>query len=197
MPRRLVGAMSQDAGAHRQGRPRRAGIEMGTPSRTDRAAGAILAFEGLFLLAPAAGAVAQALPGLGSGGKPGFIALSDFVSGLVLGGVGLLTLFLAVWLWRRGRGARVFAATWVVVAGLFSWIMLWRPGNVLWAIWIMIFEPDAWSVRWPYFSWNVYLGRLDDVFFWLSGIVAVGALLVACLLLAGWITARADGARSG
>lgn len=130
-------------------------------------------------------------------GKPGFMAFSDFVNGLVLGGVGLLTLFLAVWLWRRGRGARVFAATWVVVAGLFSWIMLWRPGNVLWAIWIMIFEPDAWSVRWPYFSWNAYLGRLDDVFFWLSGIVAVGALLVACLLLAGWITARAEGARSG
>jgi hypothetical protein len=192
-----MGARSQDAGARRQERPTKAEIEMGTRSRTDRAAGAILAFEGLFLLAPAAGAVARALPGLGSGGKPGFMAFSDFVNGLVLAGVGLLTLFLAVWLWRRGPGARVFAATWVVVAGLYAWGMLWRGGNVLWAIWIMIVEPDTWGVRWPYFSWNVYLGRLDDVFFWLPGIVAVGALLVACLLLAGWITARAQGARSG
>jgi hypothetical protein len=170
---------------------------MGTRSKTDRAAGAILAFEGLLLLVVAAGPVAQALPDLGSGGRPSFMTLSYFVDGFVVGGAGLLTILLAVRLWRRGPGARIFAATWVVIAGLYSWITLSRGGNVLWAIRIMIFEPDAWLVRWPYFRWNVFGPRLDDVVFWLPGIVAVGALLVACLLLAGWITARAQGARSG
>jgi hypothetical protein len=37
---------------------------MGTRSRTDRAAGAIIAFEGLFLLVLAAGTLARALPDL-------------------------------------------------------------------------------------------------------------------------------------
>ena len=64
------------AGAGRSGAPPESGHRDGNSQEiTDRAAGAILAFEGLFLLVPAAGAVAEALPGLGSRGtrwKRGF-----------------------------------------------------------------------------------------------------------------------------
>jgi hypothetical protein len=41
-----------------------------------------------------------------------------------------------------------------------------------------------------------YYGYLDNATFWIPGIVAVGALLVACLLLAGWTAGRARVTRS-
>lgn len=41
-----------------------------------------------------------------------------------------------------------------------------------------------------------YFGRLDDVTFGLPGIVAVGAILVFALLLAGWIKDLASRSRS-
>ena len=41
-----------------------------------------------------------------------------------------------------------------------------------------------------------YYGYLDNVLFWIPGIVALCALLVTCLLLAGWIAGRARVARS-
>lgn len=185
---------------------------MGTRRRTDRAAGAILAFEGLFLLVLAAGAVTRALPDLASGDPilVGEIGIFWFLGGIAIGVAGLVTLFVALLLWRGRAGARVLAAAWVALAGLYSATMLTGFGNVLWAVRIIVFEPDAWLVRWPRLYWNPFLGtdvsgtpvesfpygRLDDVAFWFPGIVAVGALLVACLLLAGWIAGRARGAGS-
>ena len=185
---------------------------MGTRSRTDRAAGAIIAFEGLFLLVLAAGTLARALPDLGSADPhvAGDAGMAVFIGGFPIGVAGLLTLFLALRLWRERPGAKVFAAALAAVAGLYSATMLTGFGNVLWAVRIIVFEPAAWLVRWPYLYWNPFLGtnvsgtpvesypygRLDDVAFWFPGIVAVGALLVACFLLAGWIAGRARGARS-
>ena len=185
---------------------------MGTRSRTDRAAGAIIAFEGLFLLVLAAGTLARALPDLGSADPhlAGDAGMALLIGGFPIGVAGLLTLFLALRLWRRRPGATVFAEAWVAVAGLFSLAMITGFENAMWAVRAIVLEPARLLVRWPYLYWNPFLGsdvsgapvegypsaRLDDPFFWFPAIVAVGALLVACLLLAGSIASRARVARS-
>ena len=188
-------------------------IGTGTGSRTDRAAGAVLALEGLFLLVLGPATVAQALPlWLSTDPIVSFeIGLPRVLSGLALTLFGLLTLVLAWRLWRGGPAARVVATGLVALAGLYAGTALSGFGNVLWAMRSLVADPDRLLLRWPYLYWDPFLGsnvsgtpvenfpsgRLDDIAFWFPGLVALGALLVAAMLLAGWIGRRARGAQSG
>jgi hypothetical protein len=192
---------------------------MEADSRSNRAAGAILATVGVLVLGLVAVAVPDVLPDLGANDEH---LAGDALMAVVFGYVplmvaGLLTLLSAWLLWRGRPGARVFASALVSVAGLFSWIMLTGFGNILWAVRIIVFEPDALLVRWPYLYYDPFVGSpgpggfpvlgtpveqlpsasLDNLGFWFPGIVAIGALAVAGLLLASGIATRARGARSG
>ena len=186
-------------------------------SRFDRAAAAILAVVGVSVLGWVAVAVVDAMPAIASDNPR---QRDGALFGLILLGIpvlvgGLLTLFFAWRLWHGHPRARALALVWVVAAGLASWTTS-GFGTVLWAVRIMVLYPDAWSVSWPYIYYNPLFEspapggfpvvgtpadqlpsvRLDNVYFWLPGIVAVGALAVAGLLVARWIASRARRARS-
>jgi hypothetical protein len=184
-----------------------------SPARgLNRAAAAILAVVGVAVVAWVAVAVVDALPAIASDNPR---QRDGALFGLILIGIpvlvgGLLTLLFARRLWYGHRRARTLALVWVVAAGLVSWITS-GFGTILWAVRIMILFPGAWSVDWPYLYYNPFLEspapggvpvvgtpadqlpsvRLDNVYFWLPGIIAVGALAVAGLLMASWIARRA------
>jgi hypothetical protein len=91
------------------------------------------------------------------------------------------------------------------VAGFVAWAVITGFGNGLWAVRVAVTEPGSWLIRWPHLYWDPFLSsgesgtpiesmpsaQLDDLAFWIPGVVGLGAFLVACLLVAGWI-ARAE-----
>jgi hypothetical protein len=194
-------------------KPREATMEART--RFDRAAAAILAVVGVFAVGRIAMAAVDALPAITSDNPH---QRDDALFGLLLIGIpiavgGLLTLLLAWRLWHAQPSARGLALVWVVVAGLAS-AVTFSFGTILWAVRVMVLYPNAVSVGWPYLYYNPFyespapygspvIGgdqlavRLDTVDFWLPGIVVVGVLAVAGLLVASWITGRARRARIG
>ena len=176
---------------------------MKTRRRWDRAAGAVLAITGVFLLVFTVVGLAPAVSDLGS--TQGHLAdeavLNLAIFGPMLAVVILATLGCAWLLWRGWRGARALVLVWIVGAGLFAAQALVGFGNVLWAVRAVVLEPGRLLVRWPHLYWDPFLGsdvsgtptedlpygRLDDITFWLPGVIAMAAIVVAVLLLAGWV----------
>lgn len=186
-------------------------------SRFDRAAAAILAVVGGSVLGWVAIAVVDAFPAIASDNPR---QRDGALFGLILIGIpvavgGLLTLLFARLLWRGHPRARALALVWVAAAGLASWITS-SFGTILWAVRIMVLYPDALSVRWPYLYYNPFYespppggspvvgtpidqlpsAHLDSAYFWVPGIVAVGVLAVAGLMLASRIASMTRRARS-
>ncbi len=175
-------------------------------SRFERAAAAILAVVGVSVVGWIAIAVVEQLPAIASDNPR---QRDGALFGLIFLGIpvvvgGLLTLLVAWLLWRGHTRARALALVWIATAGLASWILTSSFGTVLWAVRTMVLHPDALSVRWPYLYYDPtyespspdgfpVVGRpidqlpfasLDSVNFWVPGIVALGVLAVAGLLLA-------------
>jgi hypothetical protein len=177
---------------------------MGTRRRTDRAAAVVLALGGVALLASAALTFAQVLPAiLGAEGEhmAGDATLWVMLVSLPMTVGGLIALLGAGLLWRGSSGGVTLALLWVAVSGLACAITFIATGNILSAVRMILVESGGWSVSWPELeiypaSGGTWYSALDDVTFWIPGIVAVGAFLVASFLLAGWIAGRARGARS-
>jgi hypothetical protein len=95
---------------------------MKTRRRWDRAAGAVLAITGVFLLVFTVVGLAPAVSDLGS--TQGHLAdeavLNLAIFGPMLAVVVLSTLGCAWLLWRGWRGARALALVWIEGAGLFA-----------------------------------------------------------------------------
>jgi hypothetical protein len=136
-------------------------------SRTDRAAAVILAIVGVALLSSAAATFVLELPAiLGAEGeyRAGNAKFSVLLTSLPMAVGALIVLASARKLWRSSPRGRALALAFVLFAG---------PGCALGAA----------------VYGNILLAAKGT--FWIPVIVAVGALLVACLLLAGWIASRA------
>ena len=181
---------------------------MGTRRRTDRAAAAVLALGGVALLATAALTFAQGLPAiLGAEGEhmAGDATLWVMLVGLPMTIAGLLTLLSAFMLWRSSPLGETVALVWVALAGLVCVALTASSGNILYAARVVLLESGTWSLEGPmlgvrsasFTEGGTYYGYLDDVTFWIPGIVAVGAIVVASCLLAGRIAGGAREARSG
>jgi len=178
-------------------------------NRWHRAAGVVLAATGVFLLACTVVGLAPAVADLGAGDAhlAGDASMTLMIAGPMLAVVVLFTLWCAWLLWGGWRGASALALVWIAAAGFYAGSALTGFGNVLWAVRTVVIEPDRLLVRWPYLYWDPFLGsnvigtpmeslpygRLDDVAFWLPGVIAVVAIAVAVLLLAGWIGGRPAG----
>ena len=177
---------------------------MGTRSRTDRAAAVILVIVGVALLSSAAVTFVHALPAiLGAEGEhmAGDATLWVLLIGLPMTVGGLIVLLSARKLWRSSPLGRALALAFVVFAGLACSLSAAGYGNILSAARGVLLESGSLSLSWPMLGVTgvdgaTYYGYLDDATFWIPGIVALCALLVTCLLLAGWIAGRAQGARS-
>jgi hypothetical protein len=177
---------------------------MGTRSRTDRAAAIVLALGGVALLSSAALTFARALPAvLGAEGEymAALATAGVMLIGLPMTVGGLIALLGARLLWRGSSGGVALALLWVAVMGWACAITFIATGNILSAVRMILVESGGWSLSWPGLqiypaSGGMWYSGLDDVTFWIPGIVAVGALLVFALLLAGWIKDLARGARS-
>jgi len=184
-----------------------------TRRRWDRAAGAALAVTGVILLVFTVVGLAPAVSNLGAWDEhlAGDATMTLMIAGPMLAVVVLSTLGCAWLLWRGWRGARSLALVWIVAAGLFAAQALAGFGNVLWAVRAVVLEPDRLLIRWPYLYWNPFLGsdvsgtpteslpfgRLDDITFWLPGVIALAAIAVAVLLLAGWVAKSPETKVSG
>jgi hypothetical protein len=121
----------------------------------NRAAAAILAAVGVAVVAWVAVAVVDALPAIASDNPR---QRDGALFGLILIGIpvlvgGLLTLLVARRLWLGHPRARTAALVWLIAAGLVSW-MSSGFGTILWAVQIMIRDPDALSVNWPYLYYD-------------------------------------------
>ena len=182
-------------------------IAMGTRRRTDRAAAAVLALGEVALLATAALTFAQGLPAiLGAEGEhmAGDATLWVMLVGLPMTIAGLLTLLSALMLWRCSPLGETVALVWVALAGLVCVALTASSGNILYAARVVLLESGTWSLEGPMLGVQsasstegaTYYGYLDDVTFWIPGIVAVGVILVASFLLAGRIAGGAREARS-
>ncbi len=179
-------------------------------SRTDRAAGVILAIEGSVFLAASA-AVATTIGPFLDATEPAAQAQVPMI--LILNvlpaGIGGVLALLAAWrLWRARPGARSFAWGWAVIWGLVSAAMMTSYGSLAWVLQVLVFERDRARFDWPWFRHdpagllaagtplaNLPGTRLDSIYLWFPAVVAIGAALVAGLLLAGWIARRTRGAR--
>jgi len=191
-----------------QEHPTGAGIAMGTRRRLDRAAAVVLAVAGVALLATSLVAFAQALPAMrGTEGEhmAGDATLWVMVIAVPMTVGGLATLLAASMLWRGSPMAGTVALAWVALAGLVCVFLTTSPGNILYAARVVLLESGTWSLEGPmlgvqsasFTEGATYYGHLDKVTFWIPWIVAVGAILVACLVLAGWVADVVRGARSG
>ena len=180
---------------------------METRSRTDRAAAVILVIVGVALLLSAAATFVHALPailGAEGGYMAGMATLWVLTISLPMTVGGLIVLPSARKLWRSSPLGGTLALAFVVFAGLVCVFLTTSPGNILHSARVVLLESGTWSLSWPllgvqsasFTEGATYYGYLDNVTFWIPGIVAVGALLVTCLLLAGWIAGRARVARS-
>ena len=138
------------------------GDEMKTRNSMHRAAGVVLAVTGGFLLVFTAVGLAPAVSDLGAGDShlAGDATITLMIAGPVLAAVVLSTLCCAWLLWRGSRGATVLALVWVVTAGLFA------RGTL---------------------SADIGYGPVDPWTFWLARVLAIAAIAVTVLLLAGWI----------
>ena len=131
----------------------------------------------------------------------GDASMALMIFGPVFVVVALFTLACAWSLWRGMRGAAALGAIWVAAAGLYVMSALSGYGNALWMIQVAVLDSARLSVRWPYVYSDPYpdaneigtppasfpSARLDDLLFWLPAVVVIGAIVVAVLLLAGWI----------
>jgi hypothetical protein len=177
---------------------------MATRSRTDRAAAVILGIVGVALLSSAAVTFAPTLPAiLGAEGEhmAGDAKFWLLLTSLPMTVGALIVLPSARKLWRSSPLGRALALAFVVFAGVVCVFLTTSPGNILYAAKGILLESGSWSLRWPMLGvagvdGATYYGYLDNVLFWIPGIVALGALLVTCILLAGWIAGRARVARS-
>ncbi len=177
---------------------------MATRSRTDRAAAVILVIVGVALLSSATATFVHALPAiLGAEGEymAGMATLWVPTISLPMTVGGLIVLLSARKLWRGSPLGGTLALAFVVFAGLVCVFLTTSPGNILSAAKGILLESGSWSLSWPMLGVTgvdgaTYYGYLDNVTFWIPGIVALCALLVTCLLLAGWIAGRARVARS-
>jgi hypothetical protein len=177
---------------------------MGTRSRTDRAAAFILVIVGVALLLSAAATFVRAVPAiLGAEGEymAGMATLWVLTISLPMTVGGLIVLLSARKLWRSTSLGGALALAFVVFAGLVCVFLTTSPGNILSAAKGILLESGSWSLSWPMLGVTgvdgaTYYGYLDNVTFWIPGIVALCALLVTCLLLAGWIAGRRQVARS-
>ena len=178
---------------------------MATRRRTDRAAAVVLATIGLALLVFVAIAVAGALPRMrGDEGEhaAGETLLAVVLPPVVLGG--LLTLLIARRLWWGRPMGRAFAGAWTAVVGFACVPMAAANGSALHAARVVMFEAGMVSFRWPVlgvqpasFEDGPYYYLVDEISFWTPAIMAVGALLVAGLLLAGRFAERGRDVRHG
>ena len=185
------------------------GIAMGTRRRMDRAAAVVLAVTGVVVLVFVAVVSVATLAYAASPRMPGdegehavgetVLAVVFFLSPVVVGG--LIALLAARMLWRDRRMGRPVAVVWVAVVGLACVLLAMVSGNVLHAARVVVFEAGMTSFRWPVlgvqpanFTDGPYYYHLDDFVFWMPGIGVVVALLLACLLLAGWVAERRQGA---
>jgi hypothetical protein len=127
---------------------------MKTHRRWDRAAGAVLAATGAFLLVFTVVGLAPAVSNLRSGDVhlAGDATMTLMIAGPMLTAVVLATLGCAWMLWRGWRGATAIALVWIVGAGLFAAQDLGGGGNT-----------------------------------WLARAIAVAAIAVAVLPVAGWV----------
>ncbi len=172
-------------------------------NRPERAAGAVLAVAGVSLLFFTVVGLAPHVPDLGSANTSlaGAATMTLLIAGPMLAIVVLFTLACARMLWCGRRGAVTLTLVWIVAGGLFAAQALAGFGNVLWAIRAAVLEPARLLVRWPYLYWDPFLGsdvsgtptealpfgRIDDISFWLPGVIAVAAIGVALLLAMGWV----------
>lgn len=137
---------------------------MKTRRRWDRAAGAVLAVTGVFLLGFTVVGLAPAVSNLGSNDEhlAGDATMTLMIAGPMLTVVVLSTLGCAWLLWRGWRGARVLALVWIVGAGLFAAQDLGGGGNT-----------------------------------WLARVIAMAAIAVAVLLVAGLVAKSREPSVSG
>jgi hypothetical protein len=166
---------------------------MDTRNRWHRAAAVTLALAGLLLLGAAAVVLKESLPDLQGAqgemmaGEAGLYAMT--VSGPFAVG-GLLALLGAWLLWRGSPAGVAVALLWVAGAGLAGAIGVAADGNVLWAVRMIVLESADWSVSWPSLEIGTASGGsricgLNNVTSWVPVVAAVGAVTVACFLLAG------------
>ena len=104
---------------------------MKTRRRWEKAAAALLAVTGLFLLGFTVVGLAPAVSNLGSTNEhlAGDATMTLMIAGPMLAAVVLATLGCAWLLWRGWRGARALALLWIVGAGMFAWQDLAGGGN--------------------------------------------------------------------
>jgi hypothetical protein len=111
---------------------------------------------------------------------------------------GLLALLGAWLLWRGSAAGVAVALLWVAGAGLAGAIGVAADGNVLWAVRMIVLESADWSISWPSLEIGTGAGGsrmcgLDNVTSWVPVVAVVGAVMVACPLVAGHLaTQRRD-----
>ena len=132
---------------------------MKTRRRWDKAAGAVLAVTGVFLLGFTVVGLAPAVSNLGSTNEhlAGDATMTLMIAGPMLALVVLATLGCGWLLWRGWRGAKALGVVWIIGAGLFAAQDLGGGGNT-----------------------------------WLARVIAIAAIAVAVLLVAGWVAKSRD-----
>ncbi len=169
--------------------------DMAIRSRWDQAASVTLAVVGVLLLVVSLPTLARLLPDLlGAEGEhsAGDATLFVLIVVVPLAFAGLMTLILARGLWRGSRNGIALGLLWVGLAGLACAVVTAGSGNLLSFARAMVLESGRWSLSWPELGVTgsdgaTYYGSLDDPTFWIPGIVAVGALAVACFLLGAFL----------
>ncbi len=179
-----------------------------TASRTDRVAAIVLAIEALLMSAVAALLVAGLPePDPGEPATETALLMALWFNAIPAAATALIALVAGWLLWRGRRNGRGLALGWAAVAGVVSGLMLTSYGSVAWLARVVLFEPSRWQIRWPFFYYDPFVGsdvigtpverlpgvQLDSLLFWYPGLLFVGALAVAGLLLVGWLARRGSG----
>ena len=171
---------------------------MYTRNRWHGAAAVTLGLAGLLLLGAAAVILVEFLPDI-QGAQGEMMAGEAGLYVMVVSGpfaVGGLLALLGAWLlWRGSPGGVELALLWVAGAGLAGAIGVAADGNILWAVRMILVESADWSVSWPDLNIVTASGGsrrcgLDNVTSWIPVVAAVGAVMVACFLLAGRVATR-------
>jgi hypothetical protein len=146
--------------------------------------------------------LAQVLPDLlGGGGEhmAGDAALWVIIVVAPVAIDGLLALVASWLLWRGSPVGFGLALLWLALGGLALAITWESYGNIWGVTRMVVVESAAWSVQWPYLvtvpDGASYYASLDDVTFWLPGIVAVGVALVTVCLLGALVAGAREGGR--
>ena len=167
---------------------------MDTRNRWHRAAAVTLALAGLLMLGAAAAILIEFLPDV-QGAQGAMMAVYVMVVSGPFAVGGLLALLGAWLLWRGSPGGVELALLWIAVAGLAGAVGVAADGNILWAVRMIVIESADWSVSWPDLNIVTASGGsrrcgLDNVTSWFPVVAAVGAVMVACFLLAGHLAAQ-------